>query len=105
MEHKAISVRSYVLIWLTLIILTFTTWGVAYIDMGPFNIVVALVIAAFKMSLVIYFFMHVKFNDALTRLFVGAGFVWLLIMIALTLADYNSRGWLPLGAFWNSSGR
>ncbi len=95
-EHHIVPVKNYVFVWLALIILTFTTWGVAYIDMGRFNIVVALVIAFIKMSLVIYFFMHVKFDDPLTKLFVGGGFFWLLILIALTLGDYMTRGWLPI---------
>ena len=100
-QHRIVPVRTYVLIWATLIVMTFTTWGVSYVDMGPFNIVVALIIAGFKMSLVIYFFMHVKFDDTLTRLFVIAGFFWLLILIVLTLADYYTRGWQPVSSFWH----
>jgi len=106
MEHDAghviVPVRTYVLIWLALVIGTISTYYIAeFIDLGVGNIVVALLIAGTKMSLVIYFFMHVKFDDPLTRLFVGAGFFWLLILIFLTLSDYFSRGWAPASSVWH----
>lgn len=101
-EHHIVPVPTYVFVWLALIIGTISTYLIAeYIDVGPWNIVIALIIAFTKMSLVIYFFMHVKFNDTLTRLFVAGGFFWLLILIALTLGDYESRGWLPIQSLWH----
>jgi cytochrome c oxidase subunit 4 len=98
--HPVTPVRTYVLIWLTLTILTFVTYYVAQIDLGQLNVVVALGIAAFKMSLVIWFFMHVRTDNPLTKLFVFAGFFWMAILLALTLGDYFSRTWMPLGKFW-----
>ena len=98
--HPVTPVRTYVLIWLILTIMTFITYYVAQIDLGPFNVVIALGIAAFKMSLVIWFFMHVRADNPLTKLFVFAGFFWMAILIALTLGDYFSRSWMPLGKFW-----
>ena len=93
-EHHVVPVPTYVFVWLALVIGTISTYFVAeYVDIGPWNIVVALLIACTKMSLVIYFFMHVKFNDALTKLFVVGGFIFFIILIALTLADYKSRSW------------
>jgi cytochrome c oxidase subunit 4 len=80
--------------------MTFTTYFVAQIDLGPFNTVVALMIAFFKMSLVIMFFMEVRRERPLTKLFVFAGFFWLAILLALTLGDYFSRSWLPGGKMW-----
>jgi len=101
-ENHVVPVRTYVLVWLALMIGTLTTYLVAeYVDIGPWNIVVALLIAGTKMSLVIYYFMHVKYDDPITKLFVGAGFFWLLILIFMTLADYVSRGWLPLPSYWH----
>ena len=96
-QHPVVPVRTYVIIWATLICCTFLTYGVALIDLGPWNIVIAMMIAFFKMSLVVLFFMHVKQENNLTRLFVAGGFVWLLILLALTLNDYLSRNWLPEG--------
>lgn len=98
--HPVTPVRTYVVIWAILTILTFTTYFVAQIDLGPFNTVVALMIAFIKMSLVIMFFMHVKHERPLTKIFVAGGFFWLLILLALTLGDYFSRSWLPPGKMW-----
>jgi cytochrome c oxidase subunit 4 len=98
--HPVTPVRTYVLIWAVLTILTFVTFYVSTINLGPFNVVVALGIAAFKMSLVIWFFMHVRTDNPLTKLFVFAGFFWMAILLALTLGDYFSRAWMPLGKFW-----
>jgi cytochrome c oxidase subunit IV len=98
--HPVTPVRTYVIIWLTLTILTFVTYGVAQIDLGAMNIVVALLIAFFKMSLVIWFFMHVRTDSPLTKLFVFAGFFWMAILLVMTLGDYISRSWMPAGKFW-----
>ena len=99
MGHTVVPVGTYVWIWLALMTGTFSTYLVAeYVDIGPWNIVVALLIAGTKMTLVIYFFMHVKFDDPLTRLFVGAGFFWLLILLFMTLVDYVSRDWVTFRA-------
>jgi len=97
MERHIVPVRTYVLIWLALMIGTVTTYLVAeYIDVGVWNIVIAMLIAGTKMSLVIYFFMHVEFDDALTKLFVAGGFIWLFILISITMIDYVTRNWLPI---------
>lgn len=98
--HHIAPVRDYVLVWLALVVLTFVTTGIAYIDLGPFNIVVALAIAFFKMSLVVWIFMGVRYVPHLTRLFVVAGFFWFAILIVMTAQDYISRGWLPGGHMW-----
>jgi cytochrome c oxidase subunit 4 len=100
MTHEIVPVRNYVAVWAALIVFTFTTAGVAFINLGPFNILVALTIAFIKMILVIVFFMHVKQANNLTRLFVVAGFVWMAIGALLTFSDYLSRGWLPPGHMW-----
>lgn len=89
-----VSPRTYVVVLLALLGLTVLTTFVSYLDLGPGNAAVAMLIAVTKMLLVILFFMHVRYEVPLTRLFVGAGFLWLLIMIGLTMADVLSRGWL-----------
>jgi cytochrome c oxidase subunit IV len=100
MNHKVLPIRTYVLIWAILICATFTTLGVAFLDLGPWNIVVAMMIAFTKMSLVVLYFMHVKQQDNLTKLFVVAGFFFLLILICITMTDYGTRNWLPQGRMW-----
>ena len=77
--------------------MTLATAGAAFIDLGGnLNTAVAMVIAACKALLVILFFMHVRYSSRLTWVFVAAGFFWLMILLALTLADVLSRRWLPL---------
>ncbi len=92
MSEHVIPSWKYVAIWATLTVLTFVTAGVAFLDLGPFNSVVALVIATFKALLVVLFFMHVKYtSERMTKLVVIAAAFWLLILLGLSLADYGTR--------------
>jgi cytochrome c oxidase subunit 4 len=84
--------KVYVRVWLLLLVFLGLTWGLAQLDLGRFNAIAALTIAVLKMLLVILFFMHVRYSTRLTWIFVAAGFIWLLIMIDLTLSDYLTRG-------------
>ncbi len=88
------STKIYYQIFAALLILLALTVGVSYVDLGVFNEVIALAIAAAKALLVILFFMHMRSSSRLTWLFAAAGFVWLAILIALTMSDYVSRGWM-----------
>jgi cytochrome c oxidase subunit IV len=90
-EHGG-STKLYWFIWASLIVLTFVTAGVAYLDLGPFNTIVALGIASFKATLVILFFMHVKdASERLTKVVIISSIFWLLIMLCLSLADFGTR--------------
>jgi len=85
---------TYYTIFISLMVLTAITVAVAFINLGPFNFPVALSIAIVKATLVILFFMHVKYSSRLTKLTVGTGFFFLLVLFTLTLTDYLTRGWL-----------
>jgi cytochrome c oxidase subunit 4 len=79
-------------IWIALMILTVVTARVAFIDLGPSNTVVALVIATCKALLVVLFFMHVKYaSEKLTKMVIVASLFWLLLLLLLSLADYGTR--------------
>ena len=93
MSEHVDSIKTYTGIWLVLLVLTAVTTAVAYVDLGPFSVVVALVIAFTKMLLVALFFMHVRHSTKLTRLVVLGGLLWLAILLALTMADVVSRSW------------
>ena len=67
------------------------TVRVAAIDMGPLNAIVVLTIAVVKGALVVLYFMHVRYGSRLVWVFAGGGFIWLLIMIMLTMSDYIGR--------------
>lgn len=86
--------RLYVAVFLVLIAMTLATVTVAFVDLGPLNTLVALTIAIAKATLVVLYFMHVRWSARLTWVFVGAGVAWLLILFSLTMSDYLSRGWL-----------
>ena len=92
-EHKEhiVSPKIYLTILIFLLIGTVVTVYAAKIDLGPWNIVLALTIAVSKMTLVILFFMHGKYSARRTKLVIASGFFWLAIMLVLTLADYTTR--------------
>lgn len=100
MSHQVVPARVYVTIFLILITLTITTVAVSKIELGEYNFIVALTIAVIKAVLVILFFMHVKQSSSMTKLFVGAGFFWMAILLVFILSDYLSRGWLPGPRWW-----
>ena len=88
------SVKTYALVFAALIFLTVATTAVAFVDLGAFSVVAALVIATCKMLLVALFFMHVRHSTKLTRLVVLGGLLWLVILLLLTLGDMMTRGWV-----------
>jgi cytochrome c oxidase subunit IV len=81
----------YLTIILTLLILTGVTVWAAYVNLGPFNIVLALAIATMKATLVVLFFMHAKYVPKRTQLVIIAGIFWLALLLFMTLSDYFSR--------------
>jgi cytochrome c oxidase subunit 4 len=93
-EHTTHSQGFYIGIGFVLLILTIVTASVAFVNLGVFNPVVALLIATIKASLVILFFMHVKgASEKLTGGVVAAAFFFLMILLVLSLADYLTRAW------------
>ncbi len=101
MSGHIVPVKIYLAIFAILIVLTGVTVWVAFAELGLMNIVVALTIAVFKATLVILYFMHVRYGSRLTWVFVGAGFFWLAILIVFTLSDVLTRDWLAVPVGWN----
>ena len=83
---------TYYAIFGALMVLTAITVTVAFINLGALNFPVALGIAILKATLVILFFMHVKYSSQLTKLICGGAFFFLMVLFGLTLSDYLSRG-------------
>jgi cytochrome c oxidase subunit 4 len=92
-EHSEhiVSPKVYGVVLGALLLGTYITVQAAKIDLGRWNIVLALTIAVTKMTLVILFFMHGKYSARRTKLIIASGFFWLAIMLVLTLADYTTR--------------
>jgi cytochrome c oxidase subunit 4 len=93
-SHPITSVRVYFAVFVSLLVLTGATVLVASQDFGMMNTPVALAIAVTKASLVVIYFMGVRYNTPLTKVVVVSGFAWLLILFALTMNDYLTRPWL-----------
>ncbi|HEV2210345.1 MAG TPA: cytochrome C oxidase subunit IV family protein [Verrucomicrobiae bacterium] len=87
--------KTYFRVWIVLLLLLLLNWGLAQLDLGPFNLIAALAIAFVQMLLMLLYLMHARYNTPLTRIFVAAGFIWLVIMLDLTLSDYLTRGSVP----------
>jgi cytochrome c oxidase subunit 4 len=92
--HAVLPVWKYLAVYAALLALTTTTVAAAYVDLGPMNNVVAVGIAGLKALLVVLYFMHVRWSGRLIPLVAFAGFLWLIYLIAGTLADYLTRGML-----------
>jgi cytochrome c oxidase subunit 4 len=91
--HHIVSPVVYVIILFSLLVGTALTVWASYVDLGIWNPILAIAIACTKATLVVLFFMHVKYSSKLTMLTVGAGIFMFLTLISMTLADYISRAW------------
>jgi len=89
--------RTYYIVFLILAVCTYLTWQVAVFDLGALNTIVALAVAVFKATLVVLFFMHVRYSTRLTWAVVLGSVFWFGILITLTLSDYLTRPWLVYG--------
>ena len=85
----------YVTIFLALMVLTALTVGAAFVNLGQFNFPVAMIIAVFKASLVVWYFMHVKYQSRLTKLTVATGLFFLTILLGMMLIDYGVEATSP----------
>ena len=84
--------RVYFVVWLLLLVLLVATWRMAKLNLHPFNAILAMTIAVLKMLLIMLYFMHLRYSSRLTWIFAGAGFLWLAILIVISLNDYLTRG-------------
>ncbi len=93
--------RTLWIVWAILMVLLFVTWGASKVNFGSSsgNLIVALVIAIIKTTLVVLYFMGVKYNSKLTWLWASIGFIWLLLLFG-TLGDYVTREWIRLPEGW-----
>jgi cytochrome c oxidase subunit 4 len=96
MAERVIAPRTYVVVCGLLIMLTFLTVGVSFVPLaGIWHIVIGLIIAICKASLVVLFFMHVLVSPRLTWVIIAVACFWLGILFVLTLNDYFGRGAIP----------
>jgi cytochrome c oxidase subunit IV len=91
MSEHIVSRNVYVAVFAALILLTALTTTVALVDLGVFNPIMAMTIAIAKATLVVLFFMHLRYSSRMTQLVAGAAIFWLLLLFGLTLSDYLTR--------------
>jgi cytochrome c oxidase subunit IV len=97
MSEHIVSLKVYVTIFLALMVGTaLTVWAGVQDFPGPLNVIIALTIAVIKATLVVLYFMHVRYSPRLVWLIFGSAIFWLGILFALTFSDYWTRGWLPI---------
>jgi cytochrome c oxidase subunit 4 len=95
MSEHIVSIRIYVLILLVLLVGTALTVIAGKIDFpGPLNVIIALTIACVKATLVILYFMHMRYSQRLVWIIFVSALFWMGILFALTLSDYWTRSWL-----------
>jgi len=96
MSQHILPIKNYVAVYVALLVLLAATVGAAYINIEPFNFALTMVIAVAKAAMILLIFMHVRYSDRLTWVFSSAAFLWLGILIALTLNDYFTRDLLNI---------
>jgi cytochrome c oxidase subunit 4 len=89
--HAAASYSTYILVWLGLLVFTSLTVAVAGFHLGSISIFAVILIAACKSSLVLSFFMHLRYEKPLFRILVLVALATLAVFIALTFADISYR--------------
>lgn len=89
---------TYLTIFSALMVLSAITVGAAFVNLGSFNPIVAMLIAGIKATLVILYFMHVKFSSRLVKITVVLSLFFVAILFAETLMDYATKGWIAGGA-------
>jgi cytochrome c oxidase subunit IV len=92
MAGHIVSKKTYIAVWITLLILTVVTAAVSKLDLGRASAAVALIIATTKALLVVLFFMGVKYvSQKMTVVVIVSGLFWLGILLALSMTDYATR--------------
>jgi cytochrome c oxidase subunit 4 len=96
-EHQHIlPIRTYLAVYVALLVLLVATVGAAYVNIEPFNFALTMAIAVAKATLILLIFMHVGYGEKITWVFASGAFLWLAILIALSLNDYFTRDLLNI---------
>ena len=96
MSDHVSPISLYITIFTALMVLTAVTVFAAFVDLGQFNFLVAMLVAGFKASLVVWYFMHLKYQSHLTKLALAVGLFFLVILLGETMVDYASKEFTPM---------
>jgi cytochrome c oxidase subunit 4 len=95
-DHHILPVGTYLAVYAGLLVLLGATVGAAFINVEPLNFALTMIIAVAKAAMILLVFMHVRYSERLVWVFSTAAFLWLAILIALSLNDYFTRDWLHI---------
>lgn len=90
-KHAVRPFSTYITIWLGLLVLTGVTVTVAGLNLGQLSVLGAIAIAAVKSTIVVMFFMHIKYEDRVFKIFLGVAVATLVVILVLTFADVSYR--------------
>ena len=91
-KEKIVTPKTYGWTFIALLILLAVTTAAAYVDLGPFNLPVAMLISVAKTLIIVLFFMHLRISSSLIHLAAVCGILWLMFLLVLMMADYATRG-------------
>lgn len=95
MSEHIVPVRIYLMIFLALMVGTALTVWAGFRDFpGPLNVIIALTIASIKATLVVLYFMHLRYSSRLVWIIFVSALFWMGLLFALTFSDYWTRSWL-----------
>ena len=95
MTPHVVSVKIYAGVFVALLALLALTVAVALVEQSALGLPIAIGIAGLKATLIALFFMHVRYDTPSVRLAAVAGFLWLTILICLSMSDLLTRRWPP----------
>jgi len=90
-HHHIIPIQTYLKVFGALMVLTVLTVAVTYVDLGFFNIVLAMFIAIVKSTLVLLFFMHLYYDNKTNLMFFLGSILFMIIFITFTYFDIGQR--------------
>jgi len=93
--HHVVPKTTYFTVSVLLGVLLVTTVAASRFNLGMWNVPIALAIAVAKATLILLYFMHLRYGSPLVRLFAAGGFFWLIILLAFLITDIQARlsGW------------
>lgn len=96
MQEPNVSVKSYVLAYVALLVLMLINIGIAFMNLGWVNMFIGVTIAVIQVAVLVLVLMQAYFEKPLIHIVMGGAILWFLILITLTFSDYITRNWLPV---------
>lgn len=96
MQEPDISVKTYVLAYVAMMVLLGINIGIACINLGWVNMFIGLTIGAMQVGILVFVLMQAYYEKPLIHVVIGGALLWFLILVTLTFTDYITRNWVPI---------